>query len=214
MAKMFYQGHGSYRLLSHNGTCVYVDPFADPFNGAGHDIPADLILVTHEHFDHTATDLMPHAQGCTVIRAADLHPALSEYLTIESHGIIVTAVQAYNENHPADECVGYVLEIDGLSFYASGDTGMTDDMTSGKLANLGLDYAVFCGDGLFNMDVKTASECARLVDARHSIPAHLMPVNGPEDAHDLSRMFSEEKADAFKVRGKVIVRPGEEIDLI
>ena len=90
MAKMMYQGHGSYRFVLDDGTVVYVDPFA----GEGYDLPADLILVTHEHFDHTSVDLMPHAAGCEVVRAADVHPAPGEYLEAESHGVRIAAVQA------------------------------------------------------------------------------------------------------------------------
>lgn len=206
MTQMLYQGHGSYRLTADDGTCVYVDPFA----GEGYDTPADLVLVTHEHFDHNVVDKMPHADGCEVIRAADLHPAPNSYLTLESHGIRVTGVQACNKNHPIDECVGMVIEIDGLSFYAAGDTSMTDDMRSGKLSALGLDYAVFPGDGFYNMDVDEASACAKLVDAHHSIPVHLVPIDDPDDP---SQLFDAAKAAAFTACGKIVVEPGESIEL-
>ena len=76
MAKMLYQGHGSYRFTLDDGTVVYVDPFA----GEGYDLPADLILVTHEHFDHNQIDKMPHAAGCEIIRAVDVHPVPDAYL--------------------------------------------------------------------------------------------------------------------------------------
>ena len=206
MAKMLYQGHGSYRFTLDDGTVVYVDPFA----GEGYDAPADLVLVTHEHFDHNQIDKMPHADGCSVIRAADVHPTRGEYSTVESHGVRITAVQAYNKNHRVDECVGMLLELDGITFYASGDTSMTDDMRSGKLAEVGIDYAVFPGDGLYNMDVAEASECAKLVAARHSILVHMVPMNNPADA---SQLFSRERAEAFTGPGRVIVAPGEVLDL-
>lgn len=209
MATMLYQGHGSYRLTCKDGTCIYVDPWA----GSGYDTPADLILVTHEHFDHTGVELMPRNPGCAVIRAADLHPSPSEYLSVNSHGVQVGAVQACNENHPEAECIGFVLELDGVSFYASGDTSMTEDMRSGKLAAMGLDYAVLCGDGVFNMSAEQASECAKLVDARHSIPVHLVPVYSPDDAHDAAKLFDEEKAGAFRASGKITLHPAEELEL-
>jgi L-ascorbate metabolism protein UlaG (beta-lactamase superfamily) len=151
-------------------------------------------LVTHEHFDHNQVKKMPHAKGCDIFRAADLHPSKKSYLTIESHGVRVTAVQACNKNHPVDKCVGMVLELDGVKFYASGDTSTTDDMRSGKLAGFAIDYAVYPGDGFYNMGIEEASECAKLVGARHSIPVHLVPVDDPNDA---SKLFSREKAEAF-----------------
>ena len=202
MAEMLYQGHGSYRFISDDGTVIYVDPFA----GEGYDVPADVILVTHEHFDHTQVDKMPHADGCEIFRAADVHPSPDEYLSIETHGIRATAVQAYNKNHPIDECVGFVIEIDGLSFYASGDTSMTEDMKSGKLAALGLDYAVFCADGFYNMDVDEASECARLVDAEHNIPIHIVPMDDPDDP---AQLFDVQRAEQFQARGRIILEPGD-----
>ena len=53
MAELLYQGHGSYRLVSDNGTVVYVDPFV----GEGYGLEADLVLITHEHSDHNRTDI-------------------------------------------------------------------------------------------------------------------------------------------------------------
>ena len=205
MAKMLYQGHGSYRFVLDDGTVVYVDPFA----GEGYDVPADLVLVTHEHPDHNQVGKMPHAAGCSVVRAADVHPDAATFLTMEDHGVRMTAVQACNKNHPVDACVGLVLEFDGVTFYASGDTSMTDDMRSGKLAALGIDYAVFPGDGFYNMDVDEASECARLVAARHSIPVHLVPVHDPS-APDI---FDRARAEQFTAPGRIILEPGEELTL-
>ncbi len=206
MAKMLYQGHGSYRFVLDDGTVVYVDPFI----GGGYDLPADLIVVTHEHFDHCQVDKMPHAAGCEVLCAADFHPTPDEYCAFDSHGVHIQPVQAYNKNHSVDQCVGLVLSFDGVSFYASGDTSTTDDMSSGKLAAMNIDYAAFPGDGFYNMDVAEASECARLVAARHSIPVHLVPMDDPNDP---SQLFSRERAEAFEATGRIILEPGEELEL-
>ena len=52
------------------------------------------------------------------------------------------------------------LSFDGLTFYASGDTSRTEEMED--LAKKHLDYAVYPCDGVYNMDVNEASQCARL----------------------------------------------------
>lgn len=207
MATMLYQGHGSYRFVLNDETVVYVDPFA----GEGYDLPADLILSTHEHFDHTAFDKMPHAEGCTIIRAKDVQPSPGDYIeSFESHGVMITSFEAYNANHPKDECVGYLLDFDGISFYASGDTSTTNDMESGLLADLKIDYAVFPCDGFYNMGTEEASRCAALVKARHSIPIHMVPMNDPSDP---SQLFSRERAEEFQAPGRIILAAGETLEL-
>ena len=43
-----------YRIVSNEGVVIYVDPYA----GEGYDMPADIVIVTHEHSDHNQVDLV------------------------------------------------------------------------------------------------------------------------------------------------------------
>jgi L-ascorbate metabolism protein UlaG (beta-lactamase superfamily) len=83
----------------------------------------------------------------------------------------------------------------------SGDTSKTAQMED--FAALELDYALFCGDGVFNMNPKEAAECARLVGAKHNILIHLKP----------GALFDRKKAEKWDAPNKLIVEPGEEIEL-
>ena len=204
---MLYQGHGSYRFTLNDGTVVYVDPFA----GEGYDLPGDLILITHQHFDHNDEHKVSRNPACEVLMARDFQPQPGSFRTLESHGVKITGVQAYNDYHYMYECVGLVIEMDGITFYASGDTSKTRDMTSGKLAAMNIDYAVFCADGVYNMDVEEAGECAKLVGARHSIPIHLVAVDG---APVPERLFSRERAERFDAPGRIILEPGDTLELV
>ena len=69
MAKFYYQGHGSYRITSDEGVVIYVDPYA----GDGYDLPADLIIVTHEHTDHNQVQLVNLKKDGVILRQIDLH---------------------------------------------------------------------------------------------------------------------------------------------
>ena len=67
MAELLYQGHGSFRICTAAGAVIYVDPFA----GDGYDRAANLVLVTHEHYDHNQVDLVTLKDGGKILRAAD-----------------------------------------------------------------------------------------------------------------------------------------------
>jgi L-ascorbate metabolism protein UlaG (beta-lactamase superfamily) len=107
--------------------------------GEGYDVPANLVLVTHQHYDHTAVDKMPHAPGCVVWQNMDAHPTPQSYVTRTFGDVTVEAVEAYNDMHPKDECVGYVVSVDGLVLYFAGDTSTTSQMS--RLASRRIDYA-------------------------------------------------------------------------
>jgi L-ascorbate metabolism protein UlaG (beta-lactamase superfamily) len=197
MASFFYQGHGSFRLKTEDGFVIYVDPYV----GEGYEVPADLVLITHEHPDHNELSKVNCKDGCRVIRAKQ---ALVDgnYQTFECGGVLIQTVPAYNQNHPKDECVGFVLTLDGCKLYAAGDTSFMPEMQS-LLHDMKLDYAVLPMDGIYNMDVVEAQKCAEVIDAKHSIPVHMKP----------GALFDEDIAKKFQPKSRLIVRPGEEIKL-
>lgn len=196
MAKLFYQGHGSLRLTSNDGTVVYIDPFI----GDGYDKPADLILVTHQHHDHNQIDLPPHAEGCQVIQNMDaLKGGTYQKFTVKD--INIEATEAYNQNHPKSECVGYLVSVDGLLIYFSGDTAQTKQMET--FADRQIDYAFLPIDGIYTMNVPEAVKCAQLIKAKHTIPIHMKP----------GALFDISMAESFITDGAMIVKPGEEVEL-
>ncbi|MBO4456561.1 MAG: MBL fold metallo-hydrolase [Butyrivibrio sp.] len=201
-ATLLYQGHGSVRIVTGEGKVIYIDPFM----GNGYDLPADLILMTHGHYDHTQEDLIANKnEGCTVIKWSD---ALKdgEYQTYDLGFVSIETVEAgYNKNHDVSECVGFILTFsDGVKAYFSGDTSTTPSMAG--FADKKLDYAFLCCDGVYNMDAAEASECAKAISAKHTIPYHMEP------AKDKSG-FDMSVAKSFDAPGKIILQPGEELVL-
>lgn len=199
---LLYQGHASVRIQTPEGKTIYVDPFF----GSGYDIPADLILMTHGHYDHTQTDLInSKADDCQTISWKEALVS-GTYQSFDLGYVKVEAVEAgYNKNHNEKECVGYILTFsNGATVYLSGDTSTAPGMSA--LADRHLDYAFICCDGVYNMDVTEAAECARIIGAKHTIPYHMVP-------SDNSNGFDRSVAESFEAAGRIILSPGEELVL-
>lgn len=197
MSKILFQGHGSYRFITNDGVVIYVDPYI----GDGYDMEADIILVTHEHYDHNKVEIVKQKSDCIIIRYNTLKVG-HIYNKTSIKGVEIEAVEAYNAKHDKNACVGYVLRFDGLSVYCSGDTSRTDDMEN-KLSKYNLDYALLPIDGIYNMDAKEASVCAEIIGAKHTIPIHMKPLE----------LFDMESALKFEHSSRLIVEAGKEIDL-
>ncbi len=197
MAKLLYQGHGSYRITTSAGAVIYVDPYA----GEGYDLPADLVLVTHDHHDHNVISLVPPKEGCTIITQKE---ALADgvYHSFSVAGVKIDAVSAYNSHHKKSECVGYVLDLGDVRLYASGDTSTTQEMET-QLPGYCLDYALLPIDGIYNMNATEAVRCAELIKAKKVIPIHMKP----------GALFDRVMAESFHAPNRMIVEPGEEIQL-
>lgn len=196
MAKMLYQGHGSVRFKMNDGTVIYLDPYA----GEGYDLPADYIFVTHEHHDHNEVDKMPHAPNCRVVTEKDAIRG-GQHLTFNFTTFQVRAVEAYNSHHKKTECVGYIFLLDGKKVYCAGDTSTTAQMAD--MAKMNIDYALLPIDGVYNMGPAEAAKCAAMIGAAHVIPVHMAP----------GQLFDQQKAEQLDVPNRLILHPGEEIEL-
>ena len=199
--KLLYMGHASIRITTPEGKVIYIDPYA----GNGYEPTADLILVTHGHYDHTATDkVVNRSPDCQTVTWKEAL-VKGKHRTFDFGFAKVEAVEAgYNRMHSVKECVGYIVTLsDGVSVYVSGDTSKTKQMKS--LAERHIDYAFYCCDGVYNMDIDEAAECAKLVGAKHDIPYHVIAKNGV--------YFDRAKAENFDSPHLLIVEDGEEIAL-
>ena len=201
-ARLLYMGQASIRIVTAEGKVIYIDPFA----GDQYDLAADLILITHGHRDHNNIDKISNRNpDCQIITWAE---ALADgvHQTFDLGYVTVEAVEAgYNKNHNVKECVGYVLTFsDGVSVYFSGDTSKTEQMP--LMADMQIDYAFFCCDGVYNMDLTEAAECAELVQAKQNIPYHTLGQKGSS--------FDRSRAEQFNAPNRLIVDEGEEIELI
>ena len=195
MAKLYYQGHGSFRITSNKGTVLYFDPYA----GEGYEKIADVVLITHDHGDHNQLHLVKQKNDCRVItfKEALVNSQFNSFIVKD---FSIESVDAKNKNH-MENCVGFIIIVDEIKIYASGDTSFVPMMETFKDKHI--DYTLLCTDGFYNMGLEEAAKCAEIINAKHNIPIHMMP----------GQLFSKEKAVKYTAPNKLIIEPNEEIEL-
>jgi L-ascorbate metabolism protein UlaG (beta-lactamase superfamily) len=172
-------GHAGFRIKK--GVVVYIDPYQADGE------PADIILITHEHFDHLdkASIGRISRQGTKIFMAPGCRGKLDGTVlepghSIDFRGVKVTAVPAYNIGkpfHKKGECIGFVIEIGGVRIYHAGDTDKIPEM--GNLRNI--DIALLPVGGTYTMNASEAAEAAKLIKPKMAIPMHYGKIVGSEE---------------------------------
>lgn len=181
-------------VLEAGGTRVAVDPVggadrSEAFSGAR------LALVTDIHGDHFDADTLEGlvARGATVVApeavAAEMDAGLRAATTTLSNGettsiagVTIEAVPMYNltegrDFHPKGRGNGYVLEVNGLRIYVSGDTEGVPEMRSLE----GIDAALVCMNLPYTMDVDQAADAVIDMQPRIVYPYHFRGQDGFSD---------------------------------
>ena len=174
-------GHDSFRIDA--STCIYIDPYQ--LDGGK---PADLILVTHEHFDHCSPEDVAGIQqpGTVIVTEKDSAKKFSgdvrvmtpgERLVLD--GLTVEAVPAYNTNkdfHPkANGWLGFIIDIDDVRIYHAGDSDYIPEME-----NLDVDIALLPVSGTYVMNPDEAVQAALAIKPKLAIPMHYGAIVGDQ----------------------------------
>jgi len=179
-------GHASFRI--ENDKTIYIDPYE--LKG---ELPkADLILITHDHFDHCSPDdVAKLAKDDTVIvTIAAAARALKgdvrivkpgESLVVQ--GIPIETVPAYNVNkfrspgepfHPRESShVGFIVTVAGKRIYHAGDTDVIPEMD-----DIEADIALLPAGGTYTMTADEAAEAANRIKPKVAIPMHHSAIVG------------------------------------
>ncbi len=205
--KLTWLGHASFRL--EGKATVYIDPWK-----LGKEPAADLILVSHPHYDHlSADDIKKLSRDDTEIVAtqdtfAELCGSGHEIApgkTLTVKGVEVAGVRAYNPNkqyHPrANGWVGFVVELDGKRIYYAGDTDVIDEMKD--VADI--DLALVPVGGTYTMTADEAVEAIGMIGPAKALPYHWGDIVG-----------SRADAEAFRTGAScevVVIEPGESLTL-
>jgi len=185
-----------------DGLTIYIDPW-----GVTTDDKADVLFITHAHYDHFSKDDIEKVrkQATRIFAPADVARELSGNVTpvkpgdsIDARGIKAQAVPAYNtaeerlDFHPKkNNWVGYILSLGNNTYYHAGDTDHAPE-----LSRVRADVAFLPIGGTYTMDAPQAAEMAKALRPQLAVPMHYgFAVGGPSDAERFAK-----EADPVKVQ--------------
>lgn len=182
---------------------IYFDPFKIEKNYND----ADVIFITHDHYDHYSEEDIDKIvkEDTIIVVPEDLKTKLlkkgwkeeniitvrpNESYTVKN--IEFKTIPAYNVNkqfHPKENAwVGYLLEIEGVTYYIAGDTDITEENKKIKC-----DVAFVPVGGTYTMDYTEASELINEIKPKVAVPTHYGSIVGSKkDGIKFSKLVNPE----------------------
>jgi len=226
--KLRWLSHAGFIITSPNGKIIIIDPWVKdnplcPITLDNID-KADLILVTHDHFDHlgNAVDIVKKT-GATIVVAPETSVKLQSEMGVSSENIIfggygmniggsanidginITMTQALHSCETAYP-TGFIIRLeDGYTIYHAGDTGIFESMRLlGEIYQI--DLALIPIGGVFVMDPYQAAHSLRLIRPKRAIPMHYKTFPILEQNADNFIELANQIAPDVKV---IVLNPGD-----
>ena len=168
---------------------IYFDPYK--INKEYHD--ADIIFITHSHYDHySPLDIKKVIKDNTIVVCPK--DVKEELLKLNIKNIIEVVpnkdyevlnikfktIPAYNVNknfHPKENnWVGYLINYNNVKYYIAGDTDITEENK-----NIICDVAFVPIGGTFTMDYKEAASLINEIQPKIAVPTHYGLIVGNKD---------------------------------
>tara|TARA_Y100000310_G_C20701159_1_gene830004 strand:+ start:5630 stop:6307 length:678 start_codon:yes stop_codon:yes gene_type:complete len=187
--KLEFLGHSGFLITCKEGKRIAIDPYhvSDKVG------KADLILITHSHYDHCSIkdieNLRKPEGGTVIVTPADCQSKITRVENVgmeiieigdefELGNLKVCAVPAYNVDkdfHPKKEgWIGYLIKTNGTVIYHAGDTDKIPEMKN--LTGHGKHETEFVAllpvSGEYVMDAEGAVEVANLLSPDLAVPMH------------------------------------------
>jgi L-ascorbate metabolism protein UlaG (beta-lactamase superfamily) len=222
-------GRAGFIITSPEGKTIIIDPWIvdNPLCPIKVDDidAADIVLVTHDHSDHTGSAVdIAKKTGAILVAVVETARRFQSELGLPAHnvvyggrgmnigasteieGVTITMTQAFHSSHTA-LAAGYIIKLeDGTTVYHAGDTGIFESMR--LLAEMyPLDVALLPIGSVYTMDPIQAAWATKLLKPKIVIPMHYKDL--PVLERDASRFVQLVATEAPEVE-VVVLEPGQE----
>jgi len=179
------------------GPTVAIDPYSPRIGYEDPNVEADLVLITHEHFDHNNAALL---KGDPVVRrgldseknvapiditlarpVGDAEPVLrdadrnADAADQAPHAIHVRSIASFHDDQRGEKRGAnsmILIEVDGVRILHCGDLGQTS-LTDEQVAQVrGVDVALIPVGGVYTIDGEQAAKIVEQIDPRVVVPIH------------------------------------------
>ena len=187
--------------------------YFDPFQIEDNFKDADIIFITHNHYDHFDIESINKVKNEKTIVVApksmkdDIDVIdFKEYIYLEPNeetsidNISIKSIPAYNNDkqfHPRNNnWLGYIVSYNNVTYYIPGDTDKTKESESVRC-----DIAFVPIGGHFTMDVDEATELIKTINPKIVIPIHYGTIIG--NINDGNRLKDSLKNTSIEVVNKL-----------
>lgn len=203
-------GHAGF--LIENSKTIYVDPYQ-----IREGLPkADIILLTHGHYDHCSVQDIEKIvkEGTKIVMTADSQSKIARFQVpirmevvapfqeLDLGNIKISTIPAYNIetnfHQKIDDFVGYLIKMNGILIYHAGDSDVIPEMQ--KLTGYKNKDKKFIAllpiGGRFTMSAEEAIEAVKIIQPDLVIPMHWGSIIGSkEDAEEFQELCKEQNID-------------------
>ncbi len=184
--------------------------YFDPFNVEDENHDADIIFITHEHFDHFQPESIAKVKNdnTVIVAPESMEKQIKEESGIgnielwepgsihELRGLWIETVPAYNGimkpfHTKSKRWQGYIVKMDDIRYYIAGDTDVNDD-----ILKVECDVALIPVGGKYTMDKKQAADFILSINPKAVIPTHYGDIVGSRtDGTDFKALVERENID-------------------